>query len=127
MVKASRHTKQKIVLEGEIKKFSSFFTAEDLHEKAKNKDNKIGVATVYRFLKQLKKKNQIHSYLCDRKMIYSFSEENHCHFLCQKCGKITHISIGSIDFLKRNLKGSICHFQVNVEGICDDCKRKDIV
>ena len=120
----SRQTRQKHILRLETDKFRSFFTAENLHEKAKNKDDKIGIATVYRFLKELSKNNKIHSYLCDRKTIYSISEKNHCHFLCQKCGKVFHISINSIDFIKGNLKGDICHFQINVEGICGDCKNK---
>ena len=119
----TRQTRQKSILEEEIKKFNSFFAAEELHEKAKRKDNKIGIATVYRFLKEIKNKNQIHSYLCNRKTIYSISKKNHCHFLCQKCGKIIHINIDSIDFLKRNFEGEICHFQINVEGICDDCRK----
>lgn len=124
MANVSRETKQKNILRAEIFKFGSFFRAEDLHKKAMNKDIKIGSATVYRFLKGLARNNQIHSYLCNRKTVYSASEKNHCHFSCQQCGKIMHISIESVDFLKRNFKGEICHFQINVEGICESCKAK---
>ena len=119
---SKRQTKQKLMLRMELDKFGSFFTAEELHEKAKKKDKEVGIATVYRFLKELKNNNKIHSYLCNRKAVYSVSEENHCHFICQKCGKTMHINIDSIDFLKRNFEGEICHFQINVEGICDECK-----
>lgn len=122
MPKVSRQTKQKNLLLQEVKKFSSFFEAEQLHQKAKDKDSKIGIATVYRFLKRLKKDNQIHSYICDRKTVYSISEKNHCHFTCQKCGKIMHINIDSVDFLKKNFRGDVCHFQINLEGICDECR-----
>lgn len=121
----SRQTRQKNILRIDTFRFDSFFTAEDLFEKAKKKDDKLGIATVYRFLKELRKNNKIHSYLCDRKTIYSISEKNHCHFLCQQCGKVMHINIDSIDFLKRNFKGEVCHFQINVEGICDDCRNKN--
>lgn len=120
----SRQTKQKHMLQIEIDKRKSFFTAEDLYEKAKKKDNEIGIATVYRFLRELRKDSQIHSYLCSRKTIYSINEKNHCHFLCQQCGNIAHISMQSLDFLKKNFKGEICHFQVNIEGICESCKSK---
>lgn len=120
---SKRQTRQKRVLQLEVNKQKSFFTAEDFYEKAKKKDDKIGIATIYRFLKKLKNDNRIHSYLCERKTIYSISEKNHCHFSCQQCGKVIHINIGSIDFLKKNFKGDICHFQINVEGVCDDCKK----
>src|SRR3989338_7148472 len=123
MTKQSRQTRQKSILQMEIDNFQSFFTAEDLYDKPAVKDDKIGIATVYRFLKELKKNNSIHSYLCNRKTVYSISEKNHCHFSCQHCGNITHISINSIDFLKKNLKGDICHFQINIEGICNACKK----
>ena len=121
-MKQSRQTKQKSLLEKELSNLDSFFTAEDLHRKVKNE--RIGIATIYRFLGELKNKNTLHSYICDRKSIYSKSKSNHCHFTCQKCGKVIHINIDSLDFLKKNVKGVICHFQIDVEGICEDCKNK---
>jgi Fe2+ or Zn2+ uptake regulation protein len=121
MAKAIRQTMQKGMLRAEIGNKKSFFSAEDIYKKIKEKDSRLGIATVYRFLKGLRKNNKIHSYVCDRKTIYSFSEQNHCHFLCQKCGKTTHIRIDSIDFLRKNFRGSICHFQINVEGVCEKC------
>lgn len=117
-----RQTRQKEILKLEVDRQKSFFTAEELHENAKKRDDKIGIATIYRFLKELKTNKELHPYLCNRKTIYSTSEKNHCHFSCQQCGKVMHINIGSVDFLKKNFKGEICHFQVNVEGICDDCR-----
>lgn len=119
-----RQTRQRHMLQMEVDKQESFFTADEICQKIKRKNNSIGVATVYRFLRELRKNNQIHSYLCNRKTVYSISEKTHCHFLCQQCGKVLHISIESIDFLKRNFKGEICHFQINVEGICESCKSK---
>lgn len=122
MPKLSRQTEQKTLLQKELSNLHSFFTAEDLHNKVKN--NSIGIATVYRFLKELKNKNELHSYICDRRFIYSKNKSNHCHFTCQECSKVIHIDIDSIDFMKKNVKGDICHFQIDVEGICKDCQNK---
>ena len=121
MVKKSRKTKQKELIESEIKTFTSLFTADELFDKIKKKDNTIGIATVYRLLKDLRKKKELHSYVCERKMIYSREKNNHCHFICQKCDQITHFNIEKIDFLKSKIKGEICHFQIDVHGICDQC------
>ena len=118
----ARNTKQKEILKEEIKKFNSFFTVEELLEKSKKKDPKIGIATIYRFLKELVKKRELHSYTCNRKTIYSIDKKSHSHFKCEKCGKTSHINIDSLDFIKNKIEGSICHFQMDVNGICKNCR-----
>jgi Fur family transcriptional regulator, ferric uptake regulator len=120
--KQMRKTKQKELIEEEVKKLDSFFTAEELFKRVNQKDKKIGIATVYRFLRNLKKKEKLHSYLCNRKTVYSKEENNHCHFVCQKCGEIKHFDVKSLDFLK--IKESICHFQIDVHGTCKKCLKK---
>jgi len=117
----SRNTKQKQLMKVEIDNFESFFTAEDLLEKLKKKNKNIGIATIYRFLKEANKKRDLHSYTCERKVIYSKEDNNHCHFICQKCHKIMHFDVQNIDILKKKIKGNICHFQIDVHGICDEC------
>jgi Fur family ferric uptake transcriptional regulator len=126
MVKKSRKTKQKELIQSEISTFTSLFTADELFDKIKKKDNTIGIATVYRFLKDLRKKKELHSYICERRMIYSREKNNHCHFICQKCDTITHFNIEKIDFLKSKIKGEICHFQIDVYGVCDNCLKQCI-
>jgi len=123
-MKLSRQTKQKELLEGEIKKINHFFTAHELFSKIYLKDKKIGIATIYRYLKYLVNQAKIHSYQCNRRTIYSLHQKNHCHFTCERCGKTEHINIKSIDFMKNNLNGSICHFQINVNGVCKRCLNK---
>ncbi len=124
MVKKLRQTKQKELLSEEVKKFNSFFTAEELLTKANKKDSKIGIATIYRFLSDLVNKRQIHSYVCNRKTIYSIQDNSHCHFICEKCGRIEHIHVSSLDFIKNKINGSICHFQIDVNGLCNECSKK---
>jgi len=124
MVKKSRKTRQKELIQAEINTFESLFTAEELFDKVRRKDGDIGIATVYRFLKDLRKKRELHSYVCDRRMIYSRHETSHCHFFCQKCGQVIHFDVDRVDFLKRKIRGDICHFQIDVHGICDECLRK---
>ncbi len=122
MERKSRKTRQKEWLGEEMKRMNSFFTAEELFEKSKRKDTKIGIATVYRFLSEGVEKRKIHAYTCNRKTIYSLDARNHCHFICEKCGKITHITINTLDFIKNKIKNHICHFQIDVHGYCDKCK-----
>lgn len=121
-----RQTKQKEMIKQEINSFSSFFNAEELYNKVMKMNKSAGIATVYRFLNSLVKNGEIHSYTCDRKTIYSNSKKNHCHFTCEKCGEIEHIDIKKLDFLKKQIKGEVCHFQIDVTGICEKCLSEEI-
>lgn len=123
----TRSTKQKEILQEEYIRYNEFFTAEDLFEKAKQKDKTLGIATVYRFLKELKKKGNIFTYTCDRKTIYSNQKKSHCHYVCEKTGKTIHFEINNLDFLKEirfKIPGSINSFQIEIKGICKDCDKK---
>lgn len=124
MIRKSRNTKQKEVIEKTLSSMNSFFTAEDIYKLVKKKDIHMGIATVYRFLKDLKKENKIYSYICDRKTVYSKEMKSHCHFTCEKTGKIIHFDINNIDFLKKvkeKIPGSITSFQLEVRGVCEKC------
>jgi len=119
-----RLTKQKKLLHEEIDKQKTFFNAEELYQKVSKKDKKIGIATIYRFLKSLIEKHQLHSFSCEGKTIYSLDQDNHCHFVCQNCNQIEHLEIKKVDFLPRNHKGEICHFQIDITGTCENCLKE---
>ena len=120
-----RETRQKKMIESEIEKTRVFFTAEELHERLQKKDSKLGIATVYRFLKALKKERKLHTYLCERKYLYSKEKLSHTHFICEKCGITTHLPMNKVDFLRDLHLGDICHFQLEVSGVCKQCKNKN--
>ncbi len=119
----NRKTNQKKLIEKEIKNFQSFFDAEKLYKKVSERNKKIGVATVYRFLKKLTEEGRIHSYSCKRKMVYSSDIKSHSHFICEKCGEIEHIKLKKLDFMQNEIKGDICHFQIDITGVCENCKK----
>jgi len=102
-----------------------FFGADEFHTIAKTQMPHIGVATIYRFLSDKVKERQLHSYYCEKKTVYSTSANNHCHYICQKCGKTQHVEIKNIDSIKKSIKGTICHFQIDVSGICEKCLKEN--
>jgi Fur family ferric uptake transcriptional regulator len=129
MARLSRQTKQKQLLEVEISKITTFFSAEELHILMQSKEKGLGIATVYRFLNEKAKRGLIHSFQCNKKTIYSTNQNNHAHFKCELCQKIIHLNINKIDFFKQSLAGDVCHFQLDVTGVCKDClklKKKTI-
>ncbi len=119
----SRNTRQKVIIHDQIETMTSLFTAEALFEKVHQIDPSIGIATVYRYLKDLRKQRALHSYVCDRRLIYSLQDNNHCHFICQRCDRVQHFDIDKVDFIKGSIRGDICHFQIDVHGICEHCLR----
>ncbi len=123
----TRETKQKRIIEQEISKSKFMFNADEIYERVVKIDKNIGIATVYRFLKDLRKNREIHSYICNRKNIYSLKNMSHSHFTCESCGKIEHIKIENLDFLKKFVSGDLCHFQIEVSGLCEQCKRKQSI
>jgi Fur family transcriptional regulator, ferric uptake regulator len=123
MTMETRITRQKRILEEEFPKFKAFFTADDLLERAKKKDSKIGIATVYRFLRENATAKKIHSYSCDRRQVYSTQDNNHCHFICTQCGEVRHFNVTNLDSFKKNTEGTICHFQIDIHGICKKCQQ----
>ncbi len=121
MGRLSRTTKQKELIRKEFEQFKTLFPAEELLAKVKQKGPSIGIATVYRFLKDLKSRNEVHSYLCERKMLYSKEDSSHCHFICQRCNKKEQFEVVALPFLKRKVNGKVCHFQMEVYGFCSSC------
>ncbi|MDO8642616.1 MAG: transcriptional repressor [Candidatus Woesearchaeota archaeon] len=122
MGRISRKTKQKQLLTTLVSGTHAFFTAPDLFKKAHRRDADIGIATVYRFLKESQAASTLCSFSCNGKIIYSTTFTSHCHFICEKCGATSHFAVKDIGFLQNKLKGSICHFQIEVTGICEECQ-----
>ena len=126
MPRQSRNTRQKEIIQSEIDKIKDFFTAEDLYQIIKKKHDDIGLATIYRFMKELRKKKDINSYTCNNKMIYSKDQKSHCHFICEETGKVIHFDVDSLDFLRNKIPGSITSFQIEVKGKCNKCLKTDL-
>lgn len=116
-----RQTKQKMVLTHTIYSFKSFFDADDVHHKLSSTHPQIGIATIYRLLRDLSERGEIHAFYCERRTIYSNNRNNHCHFVCERCAEKKHIQLNKLDFLRSEIKGEICHFQIDVSGICEKC------
>jgi Fe2+ or Zn2+ uptake regulation protein len=123
MVK-KRNTLQKEVLQKALESIDTFFSAEELLLKVMHYNKNIGIATVYRFLKQAKRSGKLYSYECNRRTIYSKDNKSHCHFICENTGKIIHFEIDSLDFLKDKIPGTIKSFQIEVRGVCSDCCKR---
>ncbi len=121
----SRKTKQKEILERELRNCKNFFNAEDLMKQTSKKGLSIGIATVYRFLRKKSKNSELHHYTCKGKRIYSIDKRIHSHFICKQCGRTNPFNMEDISAIRKSVKGEICHFQLDVYGICEQCKKQN--
>lgn len=125
MALKSRNTIQKEFIADEIIKFTEFFSAEDLYKKVSIKDKKVSIATIYRYLKTLRDKEEINSFVCCGSQVYSKKQSSHCHFICDKCGEHIHFKIDNIDFLKNQKIDRVRSFSIELNGVCDKCAKKE--
>ncbi|MFT4250244.1 MAG: Fur family transcriptional regulator [Candidatus Woesearchaeota archaeon] len=118
----SRTTKQYQTLKEAINKCSTFFDVPELLAAANKLDTDISQATVYRFVKAEVEANNLFAYRCGSSRVFTKNKQSHCHFICENSGKVIHFDVDNIDFLKDKIPGKISSFQIEVRGVCNDCK-----
>lgn len=119
-----RTTQQLETLREATTQMDSFFDAKDLHAQASKKDQDLGIATVYRYLRDAVEHGRLHPYRCGRRNVYTRKQRSHCHFVCEETGKTVHFDLDDVEFLKDKIPGTITSIQLEVRGVCDECKPK---
>lgn len=133
--KETRNTKQRNLLIACMKENSNrHITAEELYGLLKEKDSRIGIATVYRNLKMLEADGLIEKlYVFDGvapcyKMLHNSCEHAHHHLICKSCHEIIDFEDDLLETIEKIIeltKGfTITDHRLVFYGICKDCKEK---
>jgi Fe2+ or Zn2+ uptake regulation protein len=122
-VKIGRKTRQKETIQEIVENFDKSFRVEDIYGKVKSEG--IGVATVYRYLSDLRKEGKINYFVCDGRALYSKDRIQHTHFHCTECDRSTHIQDVKLP-LGRITNGKIESFQLEIRGICKTCLQEEM-
>lgn len=127
----SYKTKQKELILRTIKSYKNEFTVKDLFAKLSEKDQAIGLTTVYRAVNGLVKDCVLaKSRGSDGVLYYHVLEKcehiGHCLLRCESCGKLTHTDCDELDILSEHFKTKH-HFEIDqkditIYGICDRCR-----
>jgi Fur family ferric uptake transcriptional regulator len=106
-------------------------TAQEVFEQVSKKDQGVGFATVYRFLRKLKEAG----YVTEVKVgglpaRYELTPaEHHDHLTCVRCGKICEFENEQIERLQQQIATEmgfvLTHHMLELYGICGDCQRKE--
>ncbi len=103
-------------------------TIKELCDIVHKKYSNIGQATVYRTINKLVKDGVVQKIECSKGICYDYNRE-HFHIYCIKCHKIKDIFLP--DFIITKLlsftsPNEVLRFNLVFEGICKECKKKDI-
>jgi Fur family ferric uptake transcriptional regulator len=130
----NRSTKQRnLLIECFHENKCRHLTVEELYSIAKAKDEKIGIATIYRNVKFLEeqgiiKKVSLPNALPCYELCTHEHEHSHHHLICRICGSILDFEDDLLEPIERiieNYKGfKITDHRVVFYGICSNCKTK---
>jgi Fur family ferric uptake transcriptional regulator len=107
-------------------------SAEDIVEHFAHSEERIGRATVYRYLRKLEQDGVIQRYVTDSREASCFQyvdesgePEEHFHLKCERCGTLQHIQCRTLGDVGRHISGEhgfeINPFKTVFYGICHDC------
>lgn len=125
--KGIRSTRKRQIILDVFYKAGGHLTIEDLLEKVRKQDPKIGYVTVYRMLKLLKESGLAHQWQFGDgySRFEKVTSHHHDHLICMKCGKIIEFHDEQIEQLQDQIALKY-HFQVErhvheIFGYCAKC------
>lgn len=127
--KGFKSTRQREIIASEFLKTGEHVTAEDLYKKINRKHKDIGLTTVYRTLKLLKKSGlATESVFADHLTRYEplSEEDHHDHLVCLDCGLITEFEDSKLERLQEKIADEFGFYTIShkmdLYGYCRNCR-----
>ena len=118
-----RNTKQKKLILELIQNSNNHMSAIEVYNECRNIIPDISLGTVYRNLNSLVESNLIQRIKMNDNIDRYDKNTEHIHFICMKCNKIKDIYDYSFEYKKDSNKVLNC--KIKLEGICEDCQKKE--
>lgn len=130
--KGKRITAQRVLLLEIIQGSDGHLDAEELYRRAKRRDPRINLATVYRTRNLLKESGLVQptflSRAHQRELFESRPDIKHYHFACVTCGKVIEFETPLVDQLGQEatlrLGVEVMRGWLWLEGLCPECRGK---
>jgi Fe2+ or Zn2+ uptake regulation protein len=102
-----------------------FINAEQVFQKLKQKDEDIGIATVYRNLKKLAGQGLISEVSWEDVRYYTRHPFSDAFFVCERCGRLLRadIPIANQNNLSAEVGMRVNRWKMRFEGVCGECER----
>ena len=125
-MKAERTRSQELIL-NLLKTLSRAMSAQDIYIELRNRNQSIGLATVYRSLEALKLEGVIQvRTLASGESLYSLVQQDKHHLTCLQCGKSLLINECPVHELETQLhkshKFKIFYHTLEFFGLCNQCQ-----
>jgi Fe2+ or Zn2+ uptake regulation protein len=111
---------------------SIYMSPEEVWAHLKKNHREVGLPTVYRNLEELADGGLLSKVLLpDRKLYYYLcgNKVHHHHFICVSCRKVEDIGVCALETISREigeaLRGKVLSHTFQVEGLCENCSRKE--
>jgi Fur family peroxide stress response transcriptional regulator len=123
-----RKTKQRMAILEVLKGVRTHPAADWIYDEVRKKLPHISKGTVYRNLKILEEDGSILELNVDGVVgRYEIRQDNHYHFICEKCGRIFDLNepveTGLNSKFAKKTGFRITHHQLEFRGLCKDCQR----
>jgi len=128
---SQRITNQRALLLELLHQTGGHIDADELYRRARKKNSRISLSTVYRNLQLFKKLGLIDEHHFDEEHHHYEvkSGTEHQHILCTNCGKVvefTHpVSRKLRDDVGKEYDFDITGFEVRMTGLCSSCRHKE--
>ena len=83
-----RATSQRRAVARAVAESAGAFTVQELHNRARAIEPRLGLATTYRTLELLRREGGVHPLLGDRSTYVRCKPEHHHHLVCTRCGTV---------------------------------------
>ncbi|MEW6185368.1 MAG: transcriptional repressor [Thermodesulfobacteriota bacterium] len=125
--KIIRNTDARRVILEEIKSVTTHPTADEIYGQVRKRIPRISLGTVYRNLEILAQNGLIQKIEAGgSQKRFDATIENHYHFRCLRCGRISDLTskpIDEIDQAVRELAGEgFLGYHLEAEGLCPSCR-----
>ena len=136
MLKKDYRTKQQEMLLKYVKNGQKqHITAKEIEEHLSKTGEKVGIATIYRYLDKMVTQGIMKKYYLDgiTAACYEYvPETKHCHehfhLKCEKCGKLVHFNCEEISHMQDHLAKehgfAVNSLKTVFYGLCDECNKK---
>lgn len=132
-MRGNYNTRQKDIIVSAVETFGGkHFTAEEMYDSLRGKDENIGISTVYRNLDKMVESGEIKKFtLAGEKACYQSigCRDSHFHLKCIECGKLEHLSCDHLDEISTHVKEKhgfvIDSTRTVFYGLCKNCKENN--
>ena len=120
-----RNSKQRDLILNIINESYCHPTAEEIYNEGLNTIPNISLGTVYRNLDTLQSLGSIRRIKLENNTYrYDRAEDNHAHFVCNKCQSITDIPEDLLKNLHEICGNKVLSCDIIFKGICKECLKK---